>query len=99
MFNQRVNINGYFQRNPFCEKCDQSFSSILFYEVETYQITCSNLTSSFSGNGYISTQVLREILHELDHKLTEKDMDEIIEECDVGAKGNIDFEDFKALML
>ena len=52
-----------------------------------------------TGNGYITTKVLREILKELDNKITEKDMDEIIEDIDEDGKGKIDFANFKALML
>lgn len=42
---------------------------------------------------------MREILRELDNKLTEQDLNDIIEDIDVDDSGKIDFEDFKGLML
>ncbi|XP_018028166.1 troponin C, isotype gamma [Hyalella azteca] len=51
------------------------------------------------GRGYITTKVLREILKELDNKITEKDMDEIIDDVDEEGNGRIDFTNFKHLML
>jgi len=44
------------------------------------------------GNGYITTQTLRDILRELDDKLTEDELDEIIEEIDEDGSGTIDFD-------
>jgi len=50
------------------------------------------------GNGYITTGVLRDILHELDDKLTPDDLDAIIEEIDEDGSGTIDFDEFMAMM-
>lgn len=44
------------------------------------------------GNGYISTDTLREILKELDNKLTEEDISGIIEEVDEDGSGTLDFD-------
>ncbi|QQP53166.1 Troponin C_ isoform 1, partial [Caligus rogercresseyi] len=44
------------------------------------------------GNGYISTETLREILKELDNKLTSDDIDGIIEEVDEDGSGTLDFD-------
>ena len=44
------------------------------------------------GNGYITTATLREILHELDDKLTPDDLDGIIAEIDEDGSGTIDFD-------
>merc|ERR1719347_1697546 len=46
------------------------------------------------GNGYITTDVLREILQELDSKLTNEDLDNIIEEVDEDGSGTLDFDEF-----
>ena len=43
----------------------------------------------FIGNGYISTDVLKEILQELDAKLTNEDLDNIIEEVDEDGSGTL----------
>ena len=44
------------------------------------------------GNGYITTATLREILHELDDKLSPDDLDGIIAEIDEDGSGTIDFD-------
>ncbi len=44
------------------------------------------------GNGYISTDTLKEILRELDNKLSEADLDNIIEEVDEDGSGTLDFD-------
>merc|ERR1711994_101940 len=46
------------------------------------------------GNGYISTDTLKEILKELDSKLTDEDLDNIIEEVDEDGSGTLDFDEF-----
>ena len=51
-----------------------------------------NLNVVSTGNGYITTGVLRDILHELDDKLTPDDLDAIIEEIDEDGSGTIDFD-------
>nr|ATZ76613.1 troponin C [Nephotettix cincticeps] len=50
------------------------------------------------GNGYISTGVLREILKELDDKLTSDDLDQIITEIDTDGSGTVDFDEFMEVM-
>ncbi len=45
-----------------------------------------------SGNGYIPTSALKEILHELDAKLTDNELDGIIEEIDEDGSGTVDFD-------
>merc|ERR1719251_21071 len=44
------------------------------------------------GNGYISTDTLKEILKELDSKLTNEDLDNIIEEVDEDGSGTLDLD-------
>ncbi|XP_071540077.1 troponin C-like [Panulirus ornatus] len=51
------------------------------------------------GNGYITTQTLKEILKELDNKLSDSDLNEIISEIDEDGKGKVDFEGFRELMI
>ncbi|XP_023334699.1 troponin C [Eurytemora carolleeae] len=49
-------------------------------------------------NGYISIQTLKEILRELDSKLTEDDLNSIIEEVDGDGSGTLDFDEFMEMM-
>lgn len=52
------------------------------------------------GNGYITTQVLREILKELDDNLTNDDLDMMIEEIDSDGSGTVDFDGkFRLIVL
>ncbi|XP_076033462.1 troponin C, isoallergen Bla g 6.0201-like isoform X2 [Oratosquilla oratoria] len=50
------------------------------------------------GQGYIPTGVLKEILKELDDKLTEEELDGIIEEIDADGSGTVDFDEFMDMM-
>ena len=49
-------------------------------------------TSFFLGNGYIPVSSLREILQELDPKLTSNEIDGIIDEIDKDGSGTVDFD-------
>ncbi|XP_017776945.1 PREDICTED: troponin C-like [Nicrophorus vespilloides] len=51
------------------------------------------------GLGYISTDLLREILKELDDKITPSDLEQMIEEIDADGSGTVDWEEFKAMMI
>merc|ERR1712058_186523 len=50
------------------------------------------------GNGYISTDVLKEILRELDNRLTEEDIEGIVDEVDEDGSGTLDFDEFQQMM-
>ncbi|XP_011307329.1 troponin C, isoform 1 [Fopius arisanus] len=50
------------------------------------------------GNGYITTDVFREILCEIDENLTDEQLDMIIEEIDADGSGTLDFEEFVEAM-
>ena len=51
------------------------------------------------GNGYITTDVLKEILREIDPELTEDDLYNIIEEVDEDGSGTLDFDEFQEMMM
>merc|ERR1711997_648280 len=51
------------------------------------------------GNGYITTDVLKEILREIDQELTEDDLENIIEEVDEDGSGTLDFDEFQEMMM
>jgi calmodulin len=44
------------------------------------------------GMGYITTDVLKEILREIDNELTEDDLNNIVEEVDEDGSGTLDFD-------
>merc|ERR1712209_30259 len=51
------------------------------------------------GQGFITTDVLKEILREIDPTLTEEDLDNIIEEVDEDGSGTLDFDEFQEMMM
>ncbi|XP_019875346.1 troponin C, isoallergen Bla g 6.0101 [Aethina tumida] len=51
------------------------------------------------GLGYITVDLLREILKELDEKMTPSDLEQMIEEIDTDKSGTVDWEEFKAMMI
>jgi len=51
------------------------------------------------GEGFITTDVLKEILREIDSELTEDDLDNIIEEVDEDGSGTLDFDEFQGMMM
>jgi len=46
----------------------------------------------FQGAGYITTEVLKQILHEIDDTLTNEDLDGMINEIDEDGSGTVDFD-------
>jgi Ca2+-binding EF-hand superfamily protein len=50
------------------------------------------------GQGYITTAVLKQILHEIDDKLTEEELDGMIDEIDEDGSGTVDFDEFMEMM-
>merc|ERR1712212_115848 len=51
------------------------------------------------GQGFITNEVLKEILREIDNTLTEEDLDGIIEEVDEDGSGTMDFDEFQEMMM
>ncbi|XP_050430515.1 troponin C, isoallergen Bla g 6.0101-like [Adelges cooleyi] len=50
------------------------------------------------GNGYITTEVLREILSELDNNMSDEELDQMIDEIDADGSGTVDFDEFMEVM-
>ncbi|KAK3857098.1 hypothetical protein Pcinc_035026 [Petrolisthes cinctipes] len=50
------------------------------------------------GQGFITTGTLKEILKELDNRLTEEELDGIVDEVDEDGSGTLDFDEFVAMM-
>ncbi|KAK8377904.1 hypothetical protein O3P69_014085 [Scylla paramamosain] len=51
------------------------------------------------SQGFIPTSVLREILKELDNKLSNEELDGIIDEIDQDGSGTVDFDEFLDMMM
>jgi len=72
-------------------------------EDEDYETIREELKTAFrlydrDGLGYITPAVLKEILLELDNKLTDEELNDIVEEVDSDGSGSIDFDEFLAMM-
>merc|ERR1712141_309237 len=51
------------------------------------------------GQGFITNEVLKEILREIDNTLTEEGLDGIVEEVDEDGSGTMDFDEFVEMMM
>lgn len=69
--------------NFVCIKFAPNNSRLTFYIIRRMHST---------GNGYIPTTCLREILRELDDQLTNEELDMMIEEIDSDGSGTVDFD-------
>merc|ERR1712181_98693 len=49
--------------------------------------------------GFITNDVLKDILREIDSTLTEEDLDHIVEEVDEDGSGTMDFDEFQEMMM
>merc|ERR1712136_86041 len=76
-------------------------------EEDTFQLT-DDQTADFrdafkkfdaAGQGEIHTDVIKELLTQLDDTLTEGDLQDLISEIDSDGSGWVDYDEFKALML
>jgi calmodulin len=50
------------------------------------------------GQGFITTATLKSILHEIDDKLSDEDLDGMIDEIDEDGSGTVDFDEFMEMM-
>merc|ERR1719320_2442717 len=53
----------------------------------------------YDKEGFITNDVLKDILREIDNTLTEDDLDHIIEEVDEDGSGTMDFDEFQEMMM
>merc|ERR1712241_1147698 len=51
------------------------------------------------NQGFITNEILKEILREIDTTLTEDDLDNIIDEVDEDGSGTLDFDEFQEMMM
>ncbi|XP_039277191.1 troponin C, isoallergen Bla g 6.0101 isoform X3 [Nilaparvata lugens] len=93
-----VDGSGELEFEEFCE-----LASKFLVEEEDAEAMEQELREAFrlydkEGNGYITTDVLREILTELDPNISDDDLDMMIEEIDSDGSGTVDFEEFMEVM-
>lgn len=79
--------------------CYSSPSFICFSSLPQLLFTLVAIVSGcVSGNGYIPTSSLREILAALDDQLTSDQLNEMISEIDTDGSGTVDFDEFMEMM-
>ena len=74
----------------FCQKSTRwpaDFDEIFFFSV-----------FDKDGNGYISSAELRHVMTNLGEKLTDEEVDEMIREADIDGDGQVNYEEFVAMM-
>ena len=67
-----------------------------YFELEQLQ---KYHASHFQCQGFITNDVLKDILREIDSTLTEEDLDHIVEEVDEDGSGTMDFDEFQEMMM
>ena len=101
-FNEFVILSARFRKvkTLFCFLCYYIYR---FLGEEDEECLKSELKEAFriydkEGNGFITTSTLKEILQELDPKLSEDELKGIIEEVDEDESGTVDFDEFMDMM-
>ncbi|XP_062526463.1 troponin C, isoallergen Bla g 6.0101 isoform X1 [Bombyx mori] len=94
-----VDHSGQLEFNEFCTLA----AKFLTEEDQDDETMRQELKEAFrlydkEGNGYITTEVLKEIFKELDNTISPEDLDNMIEEIDSDGSGTVDFEEFLEVM-
>ncbi|KAJ8725805.1 hypothetical protein PYW08_003988 [Mythimna loreyi] len=89
---------GELQFQDFC-----SLAARFLQEEEDDETMVQELREAFrlydkEGNGYITTDVLKEIFRELDNTISPEDLDTMIDEIDADGSGTVDFDEFLEVM-
>ena len=99
-FNEFVILSARFRKVTLIFLCYYFYR---FLGEEDEECLKSELKEAFriydkEGNGFITTSTLKEILQELDPKLSEDELKGIIEEVDEDESGTVDFDEFMDMM-
>lgn len=83
---------GELKFEEFCKLASRFFEEEIDTEAIQQELREAFRLYDKEGNGYITTDVFRDILHELDDALSPEELDMIIEEVDTDGSGTLDFE-------
>jgi len=91
------------EKTGMCGFADFIAITSQFLEDEDEEALINELKEAFrmydkEGEGSITTDVLQEIIRELDPKLTQADLKAIVEEVDEDGSGTVDFDEFMEMM-
>jgi len=89
--------NGKFKFEAFCACAHTVINTV---DKDTLERELKEAFRLFDkeGNGYIPTATLRQLLLDIDDKLTDAELDQAINEIDADGSGKIEFEEFWELM-
>lgn len=91
--------SGEIEFEEFCQLCAKFLIEEPDEETMKAELKEAFRVYDKEANGFITTDQLREIIAELDQRLTSEDLDGIIEEIDEDGSGTMDFDEFCAMML
>ena len=91
--------SGEIEFGEFCQLCAKFLVEEPDEETMKAELKEAFRVYDKEGQGYITTGQLREIIGELDPRLTEEDLDGIIEEIDEDGSGTMDFNEFCEMMM
>jgi Ca2+-binding EF-hand superfamily protein len=91
--------SGEIEFEEFCQLCAKFLIEEPDEETMKAELKEAFRVYDKEANGFITTDQLREIISELDQRLTAEDLDGIIEEIDEDGSGTMDFDEFCAMMM
>ena len=91
--------SGEIEFEEFCQLCAKFLIEEPDEETMKHELKEAFRVYDKEANGFITTDTLREIISELDQRLTKEDLDGIIEEIDEDGSGTMDFDEFCAMMM
>merc|ERR1712154_643083 len=91
--------SGEIEFGEFCQLCAKFLIEEPDEETMKAELKEAFRVHDKEANGFITTDQLREIIAELDTRLTSEDLDGIIEEIDEDGSGTMDFDEFCQMMM
>merc|ERR1712055_1050036 len=91
--------SGEIEFGEFCQLCAKFLVEEPDEETMKAELKEAFRVYDKEGQGFITTGQLREIIAELDPRLTSEDLDGIIEEIDEDGSGTMDFDEFCGMMM
>ena len=91
--------SGEIEFGEFCQLCAKFLVEEPDEETMKAELKEAFRVYDKDGAGFITTGQLREIIAELDPRLTSEDLDGIIDEIDEDGSGTMDFDEFCQMMM
>jgi len=91
--------SGEIEFGEFCQLCAKFLVEEPDEETMKAELKEAFRVYDKDGQGFITTGQLREIIAELDPRLTSEDLDGIIDEIDEDGSGTMDFDEFCQMMM